>query len=168
MSRVGFLSGSDVAPSAPILRAAQAAATAAGLQLLPVEARNLQDFESAFATLAKERAQALMVSTVFNAQRQRLVELSLRARLPTIPPTQEFVEAGGLMSYGVSTRDFNRRAAFYVDKIIKGANPATYRSSSRRAFSSRSTARPPKRSASLFPWNCLCSPTRSSSEARAA
>jgi len=123
LSRVGFLSGSDVAPSAPILRAAQAAATAAGLQLLPVEARNLQDFESAFATLAKERAQALMVSTVFNAQRQRLVELSLRARLPTISPTQEFVEAGGLMSYGVSTRDFNRRAAFYVDKIIKGAKP---------------------------------------------
>ena len=123
MSRVGFLSGSDVAPSASILRAAQAAAAAAGLQLVPVDARNLQDFESAFATLAKERAQALMVSTVFNAQRQRLVELSLRARLPTISPTQEFVEAGGLMSYGVSTRDFNRRAAFYVDKIIKGAKP---------------------------------------------
>ena len=123
LSRVGFLSSSEVVPSVPIIRAAQAAATAAGLQLLPVEARNLQDFESAFATLAKERAQALMVSTVFNAQRQRLVELSLRARLPTISPTQEFVEAGGLMSYGVSTRDFNRRAAFYVDKIIKGAKP---------------------------------------------
>jgi putative ABC transport system substrate-binding protein len=165
LSRVGFLSGSDVAPSASILRAAQAAAAAAGLQLVPVDARNLQDFECAFATLAKERAQALMVSTVFNAQRQRLVELSLRARLPTISPTQEFVEAGGLMSYGVSTRDFNRRAAFYVDKIIKGANPATYQSSSRRVFSSRSTARPPKPSASLFRWNCLCSPTRSSSRA---
>jgi putative ABC transport system substrate-binding protein len=126
LSRVGFLSGSDVAPSAPILRAAQAAATAAGLQLVPVEARNSQDFDSAFATLAKERAEALMVLgfIVFNAQRQRLAELSLRARLPTIGTTHEFVEAGGLMSYGESARDFNRRAAFYVDKIINGAKPA--------------------------------------------
>jgi putative tryptophan/tyrosine transport system substrate-binding protein len=146
LSRVGFLSSSDVLPSAPILRAAQAAAAAAGLQLVPVEARNLQDFESAFATLAKERAQALMVGMVFNAQRQRLAELSLRARLPTIGTTHEFVEAGGLMSYGESARDFNRRAAFYVDKIINGAKPADL-ASSRRASSSPSTARPPTPSA---------------------
>jgi putative ABC transport system substrate-binding protein len=64
-----------------------------------------------------------MVGMVFNAQRQRLAELSLRARLPTIGTTHEFVEAGGLMSYGESARDFNRRAAFYVDKIINGAKP---------------------------------------------
>jgi putative ABC transport system substrate-binding protein len=111
LSRVGFLSSSEVVPSVPIIRAAQAAAAAAGLQLLPVEARNLQDFESTFATLAKERVQALMVGAVFNAQRQRLAELSLRARLPTIGTADEFVEAGGLMSYGESAREFNRRAA---------------------------------------------------------
>jgi putative tryptophan/tyrosine transport system substrate-binding protein len=126
LSRVGFLSSPDDPASAPILRAAQAAASAAGLQLVPVEARNLQDFESVFATLAKERAEALMVvyGIVFNAQRQRVVELSLRARLPTITTQHEFVEAGGLMSYGQSARDFNRRAAFYVDKIINGAKAA--------------------------------------------
>jgi putative ABC transport system substrate-binding protein len=123
LSRVGFLSGSDVAPSAPILRAAQAAAAAAGLQLVPVDARNRQDLESAFATLTKERAQALMVGVVSNTQRQWLVELTLRTRLPAIATQREFVEAGGLMSYGESFRDFNRRAAFYVDKIIKGAKP---------------------------------------------
>jgi len=123
LSRVGFLSSSEVVPSVPIIRAAQAAAAAAGLQLVPVEARNLQDFESAFATLAKERVQALMVGAVFNAQRQRLAELSLRARLPTIGTADEFVEAGGLMSYGESAREFNRRAAFYVNKIINGAKP---------------------------------------------
>jgi putative ABC transport system substrate-binding protein len=126
LSRVGFLSSPDDPASAPILRAARATAPAAGLQLAPVEAQNLQDFDSAFATLAKERAEALMVvyGVVFNAQRQRLVELSMRARLPTITTQHEFVEAGGLMSYGQSARDFNRRAAFYVDKIIHAAKPA--------------------------------------------
>jgi putative ABC transport system substrate-binding protein len=125
LSRVGFLSSPDDPASAPILRAAQAAALAAGLQLVPVEARNLQDFDGAFATLAKEHAQALMLvqGIVFNAQRQRLVDLALRNQLPTTSIDREFVEAGGLMSYGESARDFNRRAAYYVDKIIKGANP---------------------------------------------
>jgi putative ABC transport system substrate-binding protein len=123
---VGFLSSPDDPASAPILRAARIAAPAAGLQLVPVEARNLQDFESAFDTLAKERVEALMMvyGLVFSAQRQRLAELALRNRLPTIASQREFVEAGGLMSYGERFRDFNRHAAFYVDKIMKGAKPA--------------------------------------------
>jgi putative ABC transport system substrate-binding protein len=87
---------------------------------------HLQDIENAFATLAKERAEALMVvsGVSFQAQKQRLVDLALRIRLPTIFAQREFVEAGGLMSYGESAREFNRRAAFYVDKIMKGAKPA--------------------------------------------
>jgi putative tryptophan/tyrosine transport system substrate-binding protein len=126
LSRVGLLSSPDDTDSAPVLNSAQAAAPTTGLQLVPVEARNLQDIESAFATLAKERAEALMVLTggFFNAQKQRLVDLALQMRLPTIFSMREFVEAGGLMSYGESARDFNRRAAFYVDKIMKGAKPA--------------------------------------------
>ena len=81
--------------------------------------------QALFATLAKERAEALMMvyGLVFSAQRRRLAELALRNRLPTIASQREFVEAGGLMSYGERFRDFNRRAAFYVDKIIKGAKP---------------------------------------------
>jgi len=67
----------------------------------------------------------MVVSGVsFQAQKQRLVDLALRIRLPTIFAQREFVEAGGLMSYGESAREFNRRAAFYVDKIMKGAKPA--------------------------------------------
>jgi putative tryptophan/tyrosine transport system substrate-binding protein len=126
LSRVGFLSSPEHPNSAPVLRAAQVAAQTVSLQLVPVEARTLDDFESAFATMAKERVEALMVvpGGVFNVGRGRLADLALRARLPTITSEREFVEAGGLMSYGESARDFNRRAAFYVDKIIKGAKPA--------------------------------------------
>jgi len=126
LSRVGFLSSPDHPNSAPVLRAANVAALTVGLQLVPVEARTQDDFESAFATLAKERVEALMVvpGGVFNVQRERLADLALRARLPTIASEREIVEAGGLMSYGESAGDFNRRAAFYVDKIIKGAKPA--------------------------------------------
>jgi putative ABC transport system substrate-binding protein len=125
LSRVGLLFSADDTSSAPVLSSAQAAAPTAGLQLLPVDARNLQDIESAFATMAKERAEALMVvSSGFQAQKQRLVDLALRIRLPTIFAQREFVEAGGLMSYGESAREFNRRAAFYVDRIMKGAKPA--------------------------------------------
>jgi putative tryptophan/tyrosine transport system substrate-binding protein len=126
LSRVGVLSSPDNPDSAPILKSAQATAPTAGLQLVPVEARNLQGIESAFATLTKERAEALMVvgGGVFNAQRQRLVELALLNRLPTIYRAREDVEAGGLMSYGESFRDLNRRTASYVDKIMKGAKPA--------------------------------------------
>jgi putative tryptophan/tyrosine transport system substrate-binding protein len=123
---VGFLSSPDHPNSAPVLKAAQVAALIAGLQLVPVEARTLDDFESAFATMAKERVEALKVvpGGVFNVGRGRLADLTLRARLPTIASEREFVEASGLMSYGESARDFNRRAAFYVDKIIRGAKPA--------------------------------------------
>jgi putative tryptophan/tyrosine transport system substrate-binding protein len=126
LSRVGILSSPDNPNSAPVVRGAQAAALAVGLQTIPVEARTLDDFERAFATLTKERVEALMVvaGLIFNAQRGRLVDLILRARLPTITTEREVVEAGGLMSYGESARDFNRRAAFYVDKIIRGAKPA--------------------------------------------
>jgi putative ABC transport system substrate-binding protein len=96
------------------------------MQLLPVEARTLDDLESAFATLLREHAEALMVvqGGVFAAQRRRVVDLAMRARLPTISSVREDAEAGMLMSYGESAKEFNRRAAFYVDKIIRGAKPA--------------------------------------------
>jgi putative ABC transport system substrate-binding protein len=129
LSRVGILSSPDNPNAAPVLRAAQAAALSVGMQLLPVEARTLDDFESAFATLLREHAEALMVVSggsfaARSAQHRRLVDLAMRARLPTISAFREDVEAGMLMSYGESYKDFNRRAAFYVDKIIRGAKPA--------------------------------------------
>jgi putative ABC transport system substrate-binding protein len=87
----------------------------------------MQDLESVFATLVAARTEAILwtgTGLAGGAARQRVVEFVRRNRLPAIFSYREFVEAGGLMSYGESFRDFNRRAAFYVDKIIKGAKPA--------------------------------------------
>jgi ABC-type uncharacterized transport system substrate-binding protein len=77
------------------------------------------------AVMPKERVQAIMGSAdaFFVSQRQRIAELALGARLPSMFVLREFVEAGGLMSYGESVREFNRRAAAFVDKIVKGAKP---------------------------------------------
>jgi putative ABC transport system substrate-binding protein len=126
LSRIGFLSSPDHPNSTPVLRAAQAAALNARVQLIPVEARTQDDLENALAALTKERVEALMLvpGGVFNVLRGRLTDFALHARLPTITAEREFVEAGGLMSYGESARDLNRRAAFYVDKIMRGAKPA--------------------------------------------
>ena len=127
LSRVGVLWNPDEPNSTPVPKTAEAAASTAGLQLVPVDTRNLQDIQSAFDVLTKERAQALMVGGaggVVVAQRQLIVDLALRNRLPTIFAYREYVESGGLMSYGESFQEFNRRTAFYVDKIIKGAKPA--------------------------------------------
>ena len=81
------------------------------------------EFDSAFAAMSRERAGALFVlgDAMFNAHRTRLADLTLKSRLPAMHTIRE---AGGLMSYGVSLRDLYRRAAVFVDKILKGAKPA--------------------------------------------
>jgi putative tryptophan/tyrosine transport system substrate-binding protein len=83
---------------------------------VPVQAGNPQEIEDAFATFAKERAQAVMVITdaLYFAHRQRLAELALRHRLASLVPLREYVEAGGLMSYGEALGEFYRRTAYYV------------------------------------------------------
>jgi putative tryptophan/tyrosine transport system substrate-binding protein len=127
LTRVGVLWNPDEPNSTPVPKTAQAAASSAGLQLVPVDMGKLQDVESAFDALTTERAEALMVGGaggVVVAQRQQIVDLALRNRLPTIFAYREYVESGGLMSYGASFHEFNRRIAYYVDKIIKGAKPA--------------------------------------------
>jgi putative ABC transport system substrate-binding protein len=113
-------------PTATIaLKAGMAAAQQAGVKLRPVEARNRKEIEAAFDVLAKEPVEALLVivdASLAN-ERQRIAELARRNRLPSMFGNREYAEAGGLMSYGESLRDFLRRAATYVDKIIKGAKP---------------------------------------------
>jgi putative tryptophan/tyrosine transport system substrate-binding protein len=76
--------------------------------------------------MTKQRAEAMMViaDSFFFLRRQRIAELALRARLPTMFPNRDYVEAGGLMSYGNSLAEFFRQAATYVDRILKGAKPA--------------------------------------------
>jgi len=92
-----------------------------------VEVRDPSEFESAFAGMTQEHCEALMVlpHPIFFRHRTRLVALAAESQLPTIwGPFKEFVDAGGLMAYGPSLRDQFRRAAYFVDKILKGATPA--------------------------------------------
>ena len=83
------------------------------------------EFETAFRAAAKGRAKAILVLTgpVVNSQRRQIAALAAKHRVPAIFPFPEYVEAGGLMSYGTSVSDSYRRAATYVDKILKGAKP---------------------------------------------
>jgi ABC-type uncharacterized transport system substrate-binding protein len=103
----------------------QHAAPALGVTLQSREVRNLDDFEGVFAATKRERPDALLtlVDPVTFAQRHLIAEFAARERLPAMYAVREFVEAGGLMSYGVDLRDLFRRGASYVDKILKGAKP---------------------------------------------
>jgi putative ABC transport system substrate-binding protein len=96
------------------------------VQLQLLEARGPNEFDGAFAAMAKERVGALLVlsDVMFNSHRTRLADLAARSRLPAAYGVRESVEAGGLMSYGPSFVDFYRHSAAYVDKILKGARPA--------------------------------------------
>jgi putative ABC transport system substrate-binding protein len=125
-SRIGLLGNPENPGYFPVLKSAQDAAQKAGLFLVPVASSKPEDIEKAFAAFNRERVQAVMVATdpVFGEQRQRIAELALSHRLPTMSSQREFAEAGGLMSYGESQREFYRRTAIFVDKIFKGAKPA--------------------------------------------
>jgi putative ABC transport system substrate-binding protein len=98
---------------------------ALGVQLQVVEARGPADFDSAFSELSAKGAGALVVlnTAVFDIERQRIVDLAAKNRLPAVYGLREFVDTGGLMSYGANPADSFRRAATYVDKILKGAKP---------------------------------------------
>jgi len=97
-----------------------------GLELQFLEARSVDDFNGAFASMTTKRAGALLVlgDVLFLTHRTRLAELAARSRLPAMYVQREYVEAGGLMSYGPMLSELFRRAATYVDKILKGAKPA--------------------------------------------
>jgi putative ABC transport system substrate-binding protein len=102
------------------------AARSLRVQLQVLQAREPDEFETAFAAMTRERASALLVlgDSMFLAQRARIADLAKRQVLPTIFVQREHAEAGGLMAYGANVRDIFRRAATYVDKILKGAKPA--------------------------------------------
>ena len=108
-----------------MLKAAEVAARALGVRLQFVEARGPENFDRAFSEMTRARAGALTVlpSAMLFTERRRLVDLAAKNRLPAVYLQREFVEAGGLMAYGPSLADLFRRAATYVDKILKGAKP---------------------------------------------
>jgi putative ABC transport system substrate-binding protein len=109
-----------------MLKGAEVAARALGVRLQFVEARGPEDFERAFSDMTRARAGALTVlgGVMFNTERRRLVDLAAKNRLPAVYPWREAVDAGGLMAYGPNLADLLRRAATYVDKILKGAKAA--------------------------------------------
>jgi putative ABC transport system substrate-binding protein len=125
LTRVAVLSNPTNSFSGLALRATEAAAPAFGLSVVVVEARSPGDLEGAVAAAAKEQAGGLVVvqDAMFLARRTELAELAAKSRVPAIYGIPEHVSAGGLMAYAASRLEIFRRAAFYIDKILKGTKP---------------------------------------------
>src|SRR5713101_5899843 len=125
LSRVALLWNPANPASVPQLREAEAAARALGVRLQPVEAGGPQEIDSAFAAMTRERAGALVVLTdsILTNQRRQIAGLAAERRLPAVYGNSEHAEAGGLMAYSANFLDLERRAAIFVDKILKGAKP---------------------------------------------
>jgi putative ABC transport system substrate-binding protein len=125
IARVGFLWQPGGTRGNLALTEMEAVANELRLKLIPLEVRSLDDFENAFARAKRERAQALITNPGgrINNQRRQVLDFAAMNRLPAMYPASEFVEAGGLMSYAPSYTDLFRRAADFVDKILKGTKP---------------------------------------------
>jgi putative ABC transport system substrate-binding protein len=125
ISRVALLWNPANPGNASQVPHAQDAARALGIQLQPMEARDSSEIDNAFAATTTERAGAVIViaDTVLLEHRTRIADHAVRRRLPTVSGVSEHAEAGGLLAYGPSLSDSFRRAATYVDKILKGAKP---------------------------------------------
>jgi ABC-type uncharacterized transport system substrate-binding protein len=109
-----------------MMKQAEAAVRTLNVDLRLVAVQGPGELERAFSTIGEERADALIVfpSPMLFNERRRIVDLAAKRRLPSMAMGREFVELGGLMSYGASITDLNRRGAAYIDKILKGAKPA--------------------------------------------
>jgi len=125
LARVALLQNPDNPDAAAILKSTRAEAQQAGLDLVPFDARDPQDIEGALAALSRQGVGAVKIATdrLFLRQPETVAELALKHRLPTIFPERDYVAAGGLMSYGEDLKEFYRRAASFVDRILKGAKP---------------------------------------------
>jgi putative ABC transport system substrate-binding protein len=134
-SQVGYLWNPSAVPYSssrgstsenPSFAQAKALAQAVALQLRPYQVRTPDEIEEAFAEMSKARPDALLVilSPLITLNSRRIVERALEQRLPGVYPTRQFAEEGGLMAYGPLTSEMYRRAASYVDKILRGAKPA--------------------------------------------
>jgi putative tryptophan/tyrosine transport system substrate-binding protein len=127
LSRVAVFASSISPDNAQVLKELDLAAGPLGVKLQYLDIQSPEDFETAFQDAAKGRAEAGLVRVpgpILSLQRTKVAALAVKRRLPVIYDRSEEVEAGGLMSYGVRVPDLHRRAAMYVDKILKGAKPA--------------------------------------------
>jgi putative ABC transport system substrate-binding protein len=125
LSRLAALGSSNSPGIAQASKEVELAAGAFGVKLQYLDVRDSKDIETAFRAANKARAEAVLVLTgaVLNSQRKQIADLAVKSRLPAIFPFREYVEAGGLMSYSANLADLYRRAATFVDKILKGAKP---------------------------------------------
>src|SRR5262245_8569806 len=126
LSRVAVLGSSTATGYAQTLKEIEPAAKAFKMQLQFLDVLHAKDMETAFRAASEGRAQGVLTlnSAILGSQRAQIADLAVKKRLPVMYHQTDFVEAGGLMSYGVNLPDLNRRAATYVDKILKGAKPA--------------------------------------------
>jgi putative ABC transport system substrate-binding protein len=127
LSRVAVFAGSISPDYTQVLKELDLAAGPLGVKLQRLDIQSPKDFEAAFQAASKGRAEAVLVQvpgSLLSPHRKRIAELATKSRLPAIYERVEEVEAGGLVSYGTSIADLFRRAATYVDKILKGAKPA--------------------------------------------
>jgi ABC-type uncharacterized transport system substrate-binding protein len=125
ISRAAVLWNPTVTTQALELREAEVAARSLKVQLHVLEVRAPSDFAGAFSAMTKERARGVLIltSSMFYAERTRIAELAARSRVPAIYGPREYAEAGGFMTYGINLGESFRRAATYVDRILKGARP---------------------------------------------
>jgi len=126
LSRVAVFGTSNYPGNAQSLREVELVAGAFGVKLQYLDVQSPKDIETAFRAAGKGRADAVLTlnSPILLSQRAQIAELAVKSRVPAIYNVPDFVEAGGLMTYGVSFIDLYRRAATYVDKILKGRTPA--------------------------------------------
>jgi putative ABC transport system substrate-binding protein len=126
LSRVAVFGTSTEPGTAEELKEVEAVAAAFRVPLQYLDVKEAKDLETLFRDAHKGQADAVLLlgGAIFAAQRTHLADLAVRYRLPAMYFTRDFVDAGGLMSYGASIADLDRRAATYVDKILKGAKPA--------------------------------------------
>jgi len=127
LSRVAFIWNPDVRGAVLDYKETEDTASSLHLQLQSVEVVRAEDFDRAFSAITKDREQALIMpaaNPLAFANRGQIASFAQKNRLPSMYAQKEYVDAGGLMSYGPSTPDLHRRAATYVDKILKGTKPA--------------------------------------------
>jgi putative ABC transport system substrate-binding protein len=125
-ARLGAFMNSDNPGYEARLKELDLAVKASGMRLQPLAVRGANDFEGAFGAAAKERAEAiiLMPDALFHSYPARMAELAAKHKLPAMYDRVDFVEAGGLMSYGPDLAELSRQSAYYVDRILQGAKPA--------------------------------------------
>jgi putative ABC transport system substrate-binding protein len=160
-TRIGVLWNPTTPSQVPGLQSLKAAGEKLGLALHMASAATAEEFDEAFASMARENVDSLFVmpSPLIVMQRVRVAELALKYRLPGIL-VKEAVEAGGLMSYTVDRIDLSRRAALYIDKILKGASPADLPVEQASKYRLVINLRPLGRSASKSRQRCSLAPTR--------